>query len=332
MTHKKLESILTNFPSQWRDGFLRGNALSKSPKKSFTSILVSGMGGSALPGKLLETYAAFEALPFLVRTWNTYGLPPSVPRNTLVCCISYSGNTEETISTFYEARKRKLPMLAIGTGGRLASLAKRTKTPIVEVPEAVAARFSLGYLFGGLAGALSKLRLLKQSAGEFDAAARHVSSPTLRKKGMRLAAALQKRIPLVYTQEEWKALGHIWKISLNETAKIPSFSYAIPELDHNEIEGFGDRKRHFPKIFAPVFLEDSHAPARLKKRFRLTKSIFQKDAGLNPLSIPLHGASRLEKIVSGTLLAYWASYFLATYYGVDPVRGRTIERFKRLMR
>jgi glucose/mannose-6-phosphate isomerase len=88
----------------------------KLAKKS--SFIVVGMGGSAHAAELLKVLK--PELDIIVR--RDYGLP-ELPeeelKNKLIILSSYSGNTEEPIDAFYEAKKKNLAMAVISTGGKL---------------------------------------------------------------------------------------------------------------------------------------------------------------------------------------------------------------------
>src|SRR5437762_4374967 len=82
------------------------------------NIVVAGMGGSAIGGDLAAALLA-EELKVPMSVHRDYGLPAYVGRDSLVIVSSYSGNTEETLSSFEEARKRGAKILALTTGGKI---------------------------------------------------------------------------------------------------------------------------------------------------------------------------------------------------------------------
>src|SRR6266536_4900477 len=82
------------------------------------NVTVLGMGGSAIGGELAGALLADELkVPFAVH--RDYGVPGYIGRDSLVIASSFSGNTEETLSGFDEAKKRGAKVIAITTGGRL---------------------------------------------------------------------------------------------------------------------------------------------------------------------------------------------------------------------
>ena len=71
-------------------------------------------------------------------------------------------------------------------------------------------------------------------------------------------------------------IAYRWKTQINENAKVPSFSAELPELDHNEIVGW-EGARDVGR-FAAVFLDDSDAHPRVKRRVELTEQVIADTA------------------------------------------------------
>src|SRR5581483_7220802 len=74
------------------------------------NIVVSGMGGSALGARTVK-HMHFKHLRVPVVIVNGYFLPNFVNEDTLVILSSYSGSTEETISTAHEAIKKNAKII-----------------------------------------------------------------------------------------------------------------------------------------------------------------------------------------------------------------------------
>ena len=86
----------------------------------YNELLVVGMGGSGVAGDVLKNIIV-ENSNKKVEVRKTYQLPKiHNPSNLFLLFISYSGNTEETISAAEEAIKLNLNWGAIASGGLLA--------------------------------------------------------------------------------------------------------------------------------------------------------------------------------------------------------------------
>lgn len=142
-----MRSLILNFPRQVEEAVAIGGAAKvKFPISKINNIVVSGLGGSAIGGDLLRSYLADEiAVPIAVS--RNYFLPEYVDERSLVIVSSYSGNTEETISSHQDAVKRKARVLCITSGGSVKQLAAKRKQPVIEIPGGLPPRAALGTLF-----------------------------------------------------------------------------------------------------------------------------------------------------------------------------------------
>jgi glucose/mannose-6-phosphate isomerase len=325
-----MEKVILDFPRQFRAGvkaaqgvLLKDNAFLAPPE----NIIVCGMGGSALPGDILVTLR-----PLDVFTHKSYGLPPQAGNESLVICISYSGNTEETLSAFTEAQKRKLPTIAITSGGKLAKLCKRSKVPVAIIPPPfIAPRLALGIQFAALLKILANHNLLEENLiEELLKVGKNMEVRKIEAQGERLAKKIYQRIPIIYTPKRLREIGLIWKNSLNETAKILAVSNYFPELNHNETVGFWkiNERQISNKELLVIVLRDPEDHPRVLKQIEITKEIIEKE-GVEVLFINIKGKNLLEKIFSTVVLGFWTSFWLAIDYEVDPTEIKQIKEFKR---
>src|SRR5207249_10918620 len=148
---------IKELPDQMRDAWaIAGRASLPSGYAGVRNITVAGMGGSAIGGDLAAALLADE-LKVPMSVHRDYGLPAYVGRDSLVVTSSYSGNTEETLSSFEEARKRGAKVLVLTTGGKLAELARASSFPVVTFSYKAQPRAALGYSLGLVLGVLAKL-------------------------------------------------------------------------------------------------------------------------------------------------------------------------------
>jgi len=136
-----------------------------------------------------------------------------------------------------------------------------------------------------------------------------------------LAKRLQGQVPVVYGAEFTAPVAVRWRAQLNENAEIPSFDGVLPEMDHNEICGWGQ------PTFTAIFLEDEDQHARVKRRVELTEEVV-RTAGSPVERVSSRGSSRLERLLSLVLLGDLTSVYLAVLNGVDPTPVAILEEFK----
>jgi len=321
-----MRGVLEEFYKQITDGYRLGAELKYAKMPELGGILITGMGGSALPGEILATYMHDSKTPIMVS--KDYTVPASVNSKTLVFAISYSGNTEETIESYKDALSHNANVIAITSGGKLEDLARKGGRPLIKVPSGYQPRAAYGFMTMAMIAVLEKQGLLK---GQEEAAAR--AAETLRKFqkfeeiGDGIAEHLVNKVPLVYSSTKMKAVAYKWKISFNENTKIHAFYNVISELNHNEMVGFTN-------LVAPyhlIMIEDEKDHPRVKKRMDILKKQV-KEKGVDVSVIKLEGRDELSKIMSGIYIGDWTSYLLAIKYGVDPTPVDMIEEFKRQMK
>jgi glucose/mannose-6-phosphate isomerase len=109
-------------------------------------VLLTGLGGSAAGGDLVKCLFDQEGrTSFFVN--REYQLPSFVDARCLVFAVSYSGNTEETLAAYEDAKRKGARVVAVTTGGRLEERAAAHGDPVIKVPGGQPPRTALGYLF-----------------------------------------------------------------------------------------------------------------------------------------------------------------------------------------
>lgn len=320
-----MERAIRDFPKQfsWKPHIENAAAL-----KKFKKFVVLGMGGSNLTAGLLEL-----VLPGLeVIVHKNYGLPQmSVAelRKRLIIAVSYSGNTEETIDGFKAARKRRLAVVAVATGGRLLELARAYDVPYIELPNTgIQPRLATGFQFM----ALSKLMGLTIVYRDARTLAKTLNPVRLRAVGMRIARQLRGCVPVIYASARNKIIAYNWKIKFNETGKIPAFYNVVPELNHNEMTGF-DVKSSSRKLSSNlyfIFIHDNEDHPRIIKRMKILERLY-RERGLRVELVQMRGKGALDKVFSSLILADWIAYYSAQQYRLEPEQVPMVEEFKKLM-
>jgi glucose/mannose-6-phosphate isomerase len=306
-----------------RDAVWRVESSGAAPVDAAGGLIVAGMGGSAVGGRLaLAGLGARASRPIAIA--DGYALPGWAGPETLVLCSSYSGATEETLACYDDAAERGAPRLVATTGGELAERARRDGVPVIPVPGGFQPRAAVGY---SLVSALEAARLAGAAPAlheEIERAAVLAESlaaewgPDGPQDGeaKALARALDGTLPLIGGAELAAAAAYRWKTQINENSSLPAFSFALPEWGHNEIVGV-PVQRELGR-FAMVLLEDPQAHPRNLLRTELTAELAARDVEVVVRS-RARGETRLERLVSLVLLGDLVSIYLAVLRGVDPV-------------
>ena len=318
-----MEHAIQNFPEQFNfQPVVVGNVHMSEIKR----VVVCGMGGSHQAADLL----AIRYPERLITTHSDYGLPyiPSEDEvHTLIIASSYSGNTEEALDAYDEAKRRGLPLAAIAVGGELIRRAAEDGVPHVVLPNVgIQPRAGLGYSLRGL------LALLGDEAGLAETAelARTLDVVAARTEGETLAATMQGRVPVIYASNTNRAVANIWKIKFNENAKIPAFMNVLPELNHNEMTGFdvAPAVASLKEPFHVVFLSDDTDRPKIRRRLEVCKSLYD-ERGVKTSIVPITGATFWHRIFSSLLIADWASWRYGTDSGAETEQVPMVETFKK---
>lgn len=320
-----MRRMILDFPSQFRIGLEAAKEV-KVPG-SFDAILICGMGGSALAGDILKMWLNAYKIGVPLCVHRSYDLPHQAEEKNLIVVVSYSGNTEEALYSYWRAIKEKLSTIAITTGGKLGELCKKEKIPWVKIPLTnIPPRLAIGCQFGALMQILVNCKIIRNSLKNILVLEKNLKPDILEIQGKKIAKKLKGKFPIIYASDRLKSLARIWKIKFNENSKIPAFYNYFPELNHNEMVGYTKIKNNFHVII----LRDPADFSRIRKRMALTAKIIKRK-GVPVSFIDVTGKDILYKIFSNVLLAEWVSYYLALHQGVDPLPVEMIEEFKKKM-
>jgi len=347
----KMIELLEEFPQKMRDALRLGEEFSIStdllpaptpapasatPTQSFKNIVVLGMGGSAIGGDLLSDYLADElSIPIVVI--RGYNIPKFVDENSLVFAVSYSGNTEETLSDLKRCLEAKARVIALTSGGKLEVLAQENNFPMIKVPAGIQPRAAISYLFFPVLKALERLGLIKERGGETEETLNILQelskeygakSPLKNNFAKKVAMGLYQHLPLVYGSEGLlKAVAMRWKTQINENSKWPCFWNVFPELDHNEIVGY-EIENNINRKVKIIYLQDKEGLLRVEQRRKITRKIIQ-DKVAEFIICPTKGKGKMARMFSLIFLGDLASYYLAILNRVDPSPVACIEDLKK---
>ena len=168
---QNMYSHIARIPDQLLAAWELGQDLELPDWKSIRQVLVVGMGESGMGAELLAAYAAQAcSVPIIVH--RDYGRPAwAKGPHTLVIASSYSGNTEETLSTFYAAQENKCQTLSITTGGELAQASKLSGQDALWLFKFKSNSHSaISYAFALPLAALARLNLLPDPSRDLNAA------------------------------------------------------------------------------------------------------------------------------------------------------------------
>jgi glucose/mannose-6-phosphate isomerase len=298
-----------------------------------TSVVFCGMGGSAVAGDVLrQTFR--ERVPLPVDVNRSPTLPAYAGPHTLVVISSYSGDTSETLSSAEEAIRRGCRMLAITSGGRLASICDDQAIAAARVPGGFQPRAALGHLTFAMLGALESAGLLpsleadvRETVTSIEALASGLGPdvPTTDNPAKELAVWLGDREAVIWGAEGIGAVAAMrWKTQCNENGKVPAWHAAMSELDHNEVVGWVGA---FGPQHAVIAMRSDHEHPEHAARFPLSEDI-ARDAGAIVREVAIHGRGKLATLLSLITIGDFATCYIGLRRGEDPTPVAVIQRLK----
>jgi glucose/mannose-6-phosphate isomerase len=306
--------------------------LNKIDSSKIKSVIVAGLGGSAIGGDVVQNLFHKElTLPYFVS--RNYNLPSFADESSLVILSSYSGNTEETLSSAKDALNAGAQIVCITTGGKLEQLAAENNLTVVKLKEGYQPRFALYMNMLTVAKTLAGLNiitmddeflisvsgLLKERSEEYEKENNYA---------LNIAESLAGFVPVIYSCDGVSsAVGVRLKGQFNENAKSHAFHNSFPELNHNEIIGWETQSETLFRTKAIIIDDESYHP-QIARRIKITSELIEKSsAKIIALKSSLNSFKfRMLDII---YLGDWITYYLAVIRGKNPSEIDFIHHLKK---
>lgn len=315
----------------------------KIPKnyKKISQVVVAGMGGSNIGVEIIKS-AFSDRIKVPISILAGYDVPANVNQNTLYILSSYSGSTEEPLSTYNEARKRKAKILAItahGEKNKLENLMAKDNIPglIFDASDNPSGqpRLGLGFAIFGMALLMSKAGLFTLSNDEI----KDIVS-MLEKNNQKLQIQANSNINQAkqiakeiygkqailigaeFTQGNIKAMRN----QICESSKNFASFLNLPDLNHFAMEGLRFPKNN-SKSLAFVFFDSSLYHERIQKRSKLTQIVVKKN-NIKVVKHTLKANTKAKQAFELLQLGTWISYYLGILNQIDPVKIPWVDWFK----
>ena len=321
---------LQDFPKQIDDSINIINLMNIKKNVKYSSILFCGMGGSSIGGKFVISLIQNE-LNIPVFNNNDYSIPKWVNKNTLIVITSYSGNTEESLSCMEFCIKQKIVPVTITSGGKLLHLSEENNFTSIVIPKGFPPRCAFGYLSSSLLLLLIKLQIvpssyegkLYNSINLLKKYSDIYSNITKDNKVLELAENLLNSNIIIYSTPNTKVCGYRLKSQLAENSKILSFYHYLPEMNHNDIEGYGNLiNKNYSIIWITDLLDDKRVKSRVLASSK-TLDFIKKQyfVNFNDENIVLNNYHMIYYFD-------WVSFYLSILYNVNPTPVTKIESLK----
>lgn len=330
-----MTGLIEDLPRQWREAEAIARAAAIAGIGEVKNVVILGMGGSAIGGDLVKSLLEATA-PVPIAVNRDYSLPAYVGKGSLVVASSYSGNTEETLISAAEAKRRGATIVAITTGGQLAAEAEANGWPLIRIPAGLSPRAAIGYSFVPLYVLMERVGIAPSVAAELAETAELLEKlkarygpdvPVAENPAKQLALSLKGKLPLIYGSYGWTGTAaYRWKTQINENSKAPAVSNTFPELNHNETVGW-EVPEEVTRQIELIILRDRHDNKRTQARIDITREIVEERvSGVTELWS--EGESPVARLFSLIYPGDFVSLYLALVYRIDPTPVRMIDLLK----
>jgi glucose/mannose-6-phosphate isomerase len=325
---------IAGLPEQCMKAWSEAKSFQLPNYSGIENVLFLGMGGSGVAGDMLVDVAALEATPPII-VCRDYRIPKFVGKDTLAIASSYSGDTDEVISSLDQAVRSGAKALVITGGGRLADMARELHLPVLIVDHQGEPRTALGYSFFTSLAFLDTLGLVSPKDSDVAEAvtvmkavraATLPETPESRNISKQIARECLGRMVTIYGEGVLKGVARRWKTQFNENAKNWAFLEFIPELNHNAVVGY-QLPQHMEGRFFVILLSSSFKHPSTAVNYRVTEELLEK-AGIGFRTVEALGQDPLGQMFGSILTGDFASYYLAILQGIDPSPVEVIKYFK----
>lgn len=322
-----MHEYISEFPAHLKQAktYLEGFDFSTLPENKFSNVLICGLGGSGIGGKVVKDILRHE-LPIPVEINSNYTIPAWVNESTLLIISSYSGNTEETLTALSEAHHQGATPVCITSGGEVETFAKANNATLFKVPEGYPPRAAFAF---SVAYQLALFNQIFNLGKNIPGTLENISSMliedenSIKERASELADTLSGTIPIIYADYEYEGIAVRFRQQINENAKMLCWHHIYPEMNHNELVGWAGGNESFAVV--TLLNEDDHI--RNKLRMDICKSIITKKTE-NFSEVESKGETKIERTFYLVHLLDWVSEYIAQLNNVDSVEVDVISKLK----
>jgi len=314
------KELLHRFPDQLVHAGILSEQFSPRTDAPIRNAVICGMGGSGIAGKIAVDLCKSEAsIP--IQTHADYGLPRFANHETLAIIVSYSGNTEETLSAFKHAKRQHCQIVSITSGGKLRAYDPKA----IQIPKGLPPRAAIAFMLVPILAILSKRGVIAKKGNDLMR-----TILTLRRQKHKIEQAaksiahkLRQKTPVIYATPLLCAAATRWQTQFNENAKRIAHTGIVPEMNHNEINAIPNDSHSF------FILIHEKLSGQMKKRFAFLKKTIGKKRFVEKT---ITGKNKLETILSAIHLGDFVSYYHAMLHHENPEVIPLIDKLKKKLK
>ena len=306
-------------------------------KISYENLLIMGMGGSGVAGDVMKVLSN-EISDKNIIVHKEYSIPKQFLKFRPLCLfISYSGNTEETLSGISDAKKNNLDWIVISSGGKLIDIAQEEGKEYIKIPNGLQPRAAFGYLTLAISRILDIVEgsdyvsQLNEASSYLDKLSEKAEESDINKFSLNICESINKKTVIIYSGTNMsKVVSSRWKTQINENAKSKAFVGYLPEVHHNEILSWDADIDGSKNNYIVILIRDRNEHVQISKRFEFTKELIGEKVNIVEVNLN-NQESTLKTLLELVLLGDLVSLNLANKLTIDPKNIDTIENLKKLL-
>ena len=302
----------------------------------YERILIVGMGGSGVAGDVLKLILN-QHTNIDVEVRKTYNLTKNqIAARPFCLFISYSGNTEETISVAKDAIDENLEWAAISSGGELLDLATKHNKKFVKVPDGLQPRAAFGLMTKAVVNYLPNptkeifINACEEAGNYLNNLTKDASNEVF-EISKDIASQIGSKTAVIYAGSDLTYLvAQRWKTQINENSKSKAYVGFMPEVHHNEILSWEADQKGSKNNFILILLRGDDYK-KIDNRFEFTKEII----GSKVDTIDVRNISSDNLVIDLfhlVLLGDLVSVNLADQLDIDPFNIDAIENLKKKLK
>tara|TARA_B000000565_G_scaffold108083_1_gene81002 strand:+ start:192 stop:1187 length:996 start_codon:yes stop_codon:yes gene_type:complete len=303
----------------------------------YDSLLIMGMGGSGVSGDVLSLLSN-EVSSKKITVRKSYSIPKKIMEVKPFCLfISYSGNTEETLSGLNDAIKNNLDWAVISSGGKLIDLAIEHNKEYIKIPDGLQPRAAFGYLTQAackivdIVEGTNFVKELIDVGNYLNEILNEEEDSEIFIEAKKIAKQINKKTCIIYGGTDLTELvASRWKTQINENAKSKAFVGSMPEVHHNEILSWDADVEGSKSNYVLILLRDNSENSQIAKRFDLTQKLLGEKVEIFNIE-PKSQSTTLIKLMELVLLGDLFSISLADELNMIPEDIEGIENLKKLL-
>ena len=321
-----MKSLVEKFPFQLEDAIKIGEAsIFKKSTTKIDNIVISGLGGSGIGGQIISQLVK-DIINIPIEINSDYNIPNYVSNNTLVIASSFSGNTEETLSSLQKAEEKGAEIACITSGGKLLEIAQNKKYNHIVLPTERSPRAMLSYSL------VQQLFLLHNYGFISDSFKKELKYaiillnkliPEIREQSKTIAINIKDKTPIIYSDSSFEGVAIRMRQQINENAKALCWHHVLPEMNHNELVGWAGGSKNN----AVIMLRTDFDNSRTSVRMDVCKKIISQHTDTY-FEIYAKGESRIGQALYLILFGDWLSVYLSELYNVDSIEIKVIDYLK----